>query len=262
MASVINQIKVGNIEYAIAASAYAECSTAAATAAKVATICTDSDTTNTAFTLVKGVAVNVKFTNTNSATNPTLNINNTGAKAITSKTSGATSPILKANHIYTVVYDGTHWVITNTKEEVYVGTGDMPADATLQVIINDAGELPVKPSACGIIDDVITCNNNSVNFDMRTPINIDPAKNTILLGTANLYVTQDGVSGYASNNHGVIVTILPANFLPDGHEWLIDSNKNVLGEIYWDPTNNRAVLDTSGRMTAKWHIINLTYLQF
>ena len=82
MASVINQIKIDNVEYAIASTAYATCSTAAGTVAKVASIVADGDSTNTSFTLVQGVTVHVKFTNSNTASNPTLNINGTGAKAI------------------------------------------------------------------------------------------------------------------------------------------------------------------------------------
>ena len=109
MASVINQIKLGSIEYAIAASAYAECSTAAGTAAKVATICTDSDTTNTAFTLIKGVSINVKFTVANTASSPTLNVNSTGAKAIYYNGAAVGADVLKANKVYQFVYNGTQW---------------------------------------------------------------------------------------------------------------------------------------------------------
>lgn len=82
MASVINQINVNDVNYAIAASAYAECSTAAATVEKVASIITADDDSNVDFTLIKGVSVKVKFTNSNTASSPTLNINGTGAKAI------------------------------------------------------------------------------------------------------------------------------------------------------------------------------------
>ena len=57
MASVINQIKFNNVEYAIAASAYGYCETAGGTQAKAVSLSTDSDTTNTAFTLIKGVSV-------------------------------------------------------------------------------------------------------------------------------------------------------------------------------------------------------------
>lgn len=125
MASVINQLKLGNIEYAIAASAYAECSTAAGTAAKVATINTDGDTTNNAFTLIKGVSVQVKFTNTNTVSKPTLNINSTGAKDIYYK--GAAFNELRANGIYTFVYNGTQWDLVG---EINTDTGATSVEVT------------------------------------------------------------------------------------------------------------------------------------
>ena len=55
----------------------ASCATAASTAAKVATL---DDATD--FSLAAGVMVAVRFTNGNSATTPTLNVNSSGAKAI------------------------------------------------------------------------------------------------------------------------------------------------------------------------------------
>ena len=57
--------------------AYATCSTAADTVDKVITI--DG---NANWTLQKGAIVTVKYTNTNSATGCTLNVNNTGAKKV------------------------------------------------------------------------------------------------------------------------------------------------------------------------------------
>ena len=89
--------------------AYATCSTAAATAAKVATI--DG---NTNWTLQKGSIVVVKYTNTNTASNVTLNVNNTGAKSIWYNTAVYTgnSNIVggAAGRITTFMYDGTNWV--------------------------------------------------------------------------------------------------------------------------------------------------------
>lgn len=118
MASVINQIKLGDVEYALAASAYAECSTAAATAAKAATICADDDTTNTAFTLIKGVSVQVKFAESNSAANPTLNVNGTEDKAIYYNGEAVAADYLKANHVYTFVYNGAQWEIVGGDTEL------------------------------------------------------------------------------------------------------------------------------------------------
>ena len=51
---------------------YGVCDTAADTVAKTATI-------DNSFELVEGATIAIKFTNANTATNPTLNINNTGA---------------------------------------------------------------------------------------------------------------------------------------------------------------------------------------
>lgn len=121
MASVINQIKLGSTEYAIAPSAYAECSTGASTQAKVASIVTGGDTSNNAFTLIKGVSIQVNFTNANSAASPTLNVAGTGAKPIHYKGAVVPTTALKANIPYIFVYDGANWDVvghlTNTESK-------------------------------------------------------------------------------------------------------------------------------------------------
>ena len=80
---------------------YTTCSTAAATAAKIVSL--------TNFTLVVGSRVVVKFTVTNTATNPTLNVNNTGAKPIVYRGNAISAWYLGANRVYSFVYDGTNW---------------------------------------------------------------------------------------------------------------------------------------------------------
>ena len=93
---------------------YAECSTAAGTTAKVATI----TPTTTAFTLKAGATVNVTFTTTNSgaAGSITLNVNSTGAKNIKYINNNGIANIPGGGYIvggrtYQFVYDGTYWVI-------------------------------------------------------------------------------------------------------------------------------------------------------
>ena len=87
---------------------YATCSTAAATAAKVAAC--------DGFTLETGAAVLVKFTTYNTAASPTLNVNSTGAKAmVTSGTTALTTYQWKANQVLLCVYDGTSWQVLNTQ---------------------------------------------------------------------------------------------------------------------------------------------------
>ena len=83
---------------------YGTCSTAAATAAKTVSL--------SGFSLFTGATVAVMFSNGNTAANPTLNINSTGAKpiyyrnaALTSSTAG----IISKNGVYLFVYSGSYW---------------------------------------------------------------------------------------------------------------------------------------------------------
>ena len=97
---------------------YGTCSTAASTAAKVVSC--------TGFTLATGAKITVKFTVTNTASNPTLNVNSTGAKAIQYRGSAISSGYLAANRVYTFIYDGTNYQLIgdiNTDTNTTYGTG-------------------------------------------------------------------------------------------------------------------------------------------
>lgn len=99
---------------------YAECSTAAATAAKTVDV--------TGFNLVSGARVAIKFTVTNTAANATLNVNSTGAKSIMYRGSAITAGYLAANRVYEFVYDGTDYELvgdinTDTNTTYSAGTG-------------------------------------------------------------------------------------------------------------------------------------------
>lgn len=88
--------------------AYGTCTTAAATAAKVVVI--DDPTWN----LQIGDIIGVKFTNTNSASSCTLNVNSTGAKSLwynNAAYTGSSNMICGyANRYVFYMYDGTYWV--------------------------------------------------------------------------------------------------------------------------------------------------------
>ena len=89
---------------------YGVCDTAAATAAKTVTV-----GNNVGFELAVGAQVHVKFTYANSAANPTLNVNGTGAKPIyqygtTASSTGTVTGGWTNGAIQTFTYDGTGWV--------------------------------------------------------------------------------------------------------------------------------------------------------
>lgn len=160
MASVINQIKLGSTEYAIASSAYAECSTGASTQAKVASIVTDSDTSNTAFTLIKGVSIQVNFTNANSAASPTLNVAGTGAKPIHYKGAVVPTTALKANIPYIFVYDGANWDIVGHLTNTESKTTTLSWGTTSTIGTVDGADLKVTMPAAEVTQTVRTTNGN------------------------------------------------------------------------------------------------------
>ena len=96
---------------------YGTCSTAAATAAKTVAL--------SGFSLVTGSRVMVKFTVTNTASSPTLNVNGSGAKSIMYRGSAISAGYLAANRVYEFVYDGTNYELigdldTNTNTDTKV----------------------------------------------------------------------------------------------------------------------------------------------
>lgn len=98
---------------------YATCSTAAGTAAKVVTLAN--------FKRKTGSIITVKFTNGNTDSQPTLNVNSTGAAVITTSNNlRPTVGIIKAGDVVTFVFDGTYWVVTSIDEQVSRYTVSIP----------------------------------------------------------------------------------------------------------------------------------------
>lgn len=92
---------------------FGTCGTGAATAAKTVAVA--------GFSRVTGAVVHVKFSATNTANNPTLNVNSTGAAYINYRNTNIPASMLVAGRIYTFIYTGNYWE--------YVG-GFLDADAT------------------------------------------------------------------------------------------------------------------------------------
>lgn len=110
-----------NFDGSAAITHYGTCSTAAATAAKVVACA--------GFTLVTGAVIRVKFTVTNTAANPTLNVNSKGAKAIYYRGAAISAGYLAANRTYEFVYNGTQFELvgdidTNTTYGVATQTAN------------------------------------------------------------------------------------------------------------------------------------------
>lgn len=126
---------------------YGKSSTAASTTAKVVT-CPD-------FVLKEGETIAVKFTNKNTATAPTLNVNSTGAVAIKTA-SGSTASlagIWAAGTVVIFTYDGTNWIITDI-----VGNG--------LIVVTKTG---VSSLSTTITDEAITSRHVLVSHILSNP---------------------------------------------------------------------------------------------
>ena len=111
----ISKVNVSNAEHQIVGSPrYTTCSTAAATAAKVASIADGSST----FMLENGVRICVKFTYANTVSAPTLNVASTGAKVIYWHGAALTSSqYWQAGAVVDFVYNGTQWELVGVAKD-------------------------------------------------------------------------------------------------------------------------------------------------
>lgn len=124
---------------------YATCTQAANVVAKSASV-VDANGNALPFSLVKGSVVYVKFSNSNTAQNPTLNVNNTGAKPIkrysTTAPSNTASTSWNAGSVVCLVYDGTYWQMSNWLNSTYAnyslgqgyGTCATPESTTAKIV--------------------------------------------------------------------------------------------------------------------------------
>jgi len=125
--SYVGKVTAGGSTCPVASTIYGTCGTAANVAAKAVT-CTDFDH------LITGVTVYIKFTNSNTAANATLNVNSTGAKPFcrygTTRVGTTEASSWKAGAVISATYDGTNWMLDDfnpvhqsmTADELDAGT--------------------------------------------------------------------------------------------------------------------------------------------
>lgn len=168
---------------------FATSSTAASTAAKVATIFPE----NNDFELYTGATITVKFTNNNTTSVPTLNINSTGVKPI--KTYSGTN-LSEAEYKWdagstmTFVYDGTNWRIQDSTELTRLKNNESRITQTANSITslvanNETYTAPDGTTKTNTIRSAIK--QNADNIDLR----VEKAN---VIASINASVETDGTS--------------------------------------------------------------------
>jgi outer membrane murein-binding lipoprotein Lpp len=107
----------------------ATCDTPASTAAKTAALAN--------FALVEGAPVSVQFTYANTASNATLNINNTGAKPIIYKDAAIGNDVISAGDTCTFIYTTNSYRIINIDTLTGAGTGTVTQVGAENGLITD-----------------------------------------------------------------------------------------------------------------------------
>ncbi len=208
---------------------YAVCSTAAAAAAKTAAL--------SGFKLVTGAWAAIKFTVTNTAANPTLNINGTGAKAVRYRSTAVSAGALAANRIYLMVYDGTYWQIIGDLDTVYThptsaGNKHIPSGgAANQILSYSAAGTAKWSSSCNaaainVITGTCSASSKTVPYQAgRTKALIEAYPNSCTEGKfAYLSVLLTGLSSNMTAREPVSVGAFANS---NGLVYDVDSNGNI-----------------------------------
>lgn len=191
---------------------YGVSSTPADTVTKVATI--------PGFSLAQGVEVAIKFTYSNSAENPLLNVNDTGAKPIIQYgTTAVGESYWKDESVVSFVYDGTQWMVVNGSIESSSGGAELPATNTITEVLLDH----------------VTFDENNPSYTFSSPITINK-DDVFFLETHECKRT----------NTGAIIPWLYVNGI--GKLPSVSYGTPSLREIYWGSYNsgNQIKLTTTG----------------
>lgn len=218
----ISKVTAGGATHLIASSAYGICSTAAATAAK-----TVSFTDDQAFTLIQGETIHVRFTNTNTVANPTLNVKGTGAKPIHrigGTAAGTTvADSWAAGEIVSLTYDTTQvstgcWIINSGHKYTVSTTSIGSASAGTAIAADDitaytAGTAASLSYTSRSIPNVTSVGSRTItnpsfsetdrdngvsttDYKMIMPYNIVTAVTVPTLGTA---IPADNITAWTTN---------------------------------------------------------------
>ena len=207
---------------------YGTCSTAAGTAAKTVAC--------TGFALITGAEITVKFTTTNTAANPTLNVNSTGAKAIYYRGAAITAGYLASGRTYTFRYNGTQ----------YEAVGDMSESVKqnkleVSTSSNYGIKLPLLLSAKSASQNTYTDSNNlAINCSSI----VGQSSMTNLAWLETNYYTTSGTAGrsYATICAEMFRTVGDGYFQGDALSARALSKKPKINGVEFDGATNTSIL--------------------
>lgn len=214
---------------------YGTCSTPTGTAAKAVT-CPN-------FVLFDGARIQVTFTNANTASAPTLNVNNTGAKAIyinQTVTSSSNLLLWTAGSKMEFVYDGTGWIAQNVPYALYGTCSTGASIAAKAVTCNEA--VICKGTAISVN---MTNTNTAANATMNVGSTV--AKDIYANGAK---LTTNSRFNWRANT--------VQKFVFDGQVWRMDDDSvKALATAYITEIDNDGIMvHPENDTTSGWSIAN------
>lgn len=178
---------------------YGTCRTAAGTAIKAVSI-----DTNSKWELVAGSRIAVKFSNTNTASNPTLKVGNTDAKPIFYNTSVITSSYLSRagykDRIIEYIYDGENYVFIgwsiDTSYTLPTATATTLGGVKVDTALSSTSTNPVQNK---VINTALA--EKAITFKISTTLsNLPIGATTITDGMTNIKSTDTPIVGIVYTN--------------------------------------------------------------
>lgn len=215
---------------------YATSGTGSGTTAKVATI----TPAVTGWTLYTGATITVKFTNANTATSPTLNVNSTGAKGIRTFEGGTLAEKdykWSAGDTFTFVYNGTYWLMQEATTRLKTAEASITTNAGNIALKANVTDVYSKTDANALLEvkankdtltseinasaDTVQINANRVNIaGVITAINDNTTTtingNKITTGTlqaSSIYIGSDVLTNVLNNITDELGNIYQLNIL-------------------------------------------------
>lgn len=224
---------------------YGTCSTDAATAAK-AVACTG-------FKLAVGAEIAVRFTVTNAAASPTLNVNSTGAKPIYYRGAAIPAGYLAANRTYTFRYNGTQWdlvgdINTDTKytHPTTSGNKHIPSGGAAGQILRWSAD---GAAVWGADNNTTYGNMKGATADAAGAAGLAPAP---AKGAANRYLRSDGTWQVPPDTNTTYSNMAAATASAAGKAGLVPApakgaqNNYLTGGGTWQNVDDHAAAFTSG----------------
>ncbi|MCI8331680.1 MAG: hypothetical protein HFE78_02500, partial [Clostridiales bacterium] len=223
---------------------YCTCSTSSGVLEKNAVVVTGE------FELIAGAAVDVKFMYSHTNGTPTLNVNNTGAKAI--KMYGNVAPefnMWRAESIVRFVYDGTNWMmqatpattehygVTKLSNSVSSTSNALAATPSAVKAAYDLANNAIPKSQKAVKNGIASLDENGIVSKEQLPNLLEPTIVTSLptMGEENkLYMKK--VSGAQKNG-------------PDYEKWLyVPKSKQASDDYYlWNGSTGPVYVFTADR---------------